>query len=138
MHALRLLRVGALGLTFAVASPALAHHSFAMFDMQKTIPITGKVTEVQWKNPHTWIHIQVPTNGKLVQWEIEGRSPNVLERRGWAKSTVQVGSNVTIWTHPLKNGEPKGSMVRIRLANGKELNGDTPSAVDTDEEGARE
>lgn len=126
------------GALLALAAPAAAHHSFAMFDTRRTVVLTGRVVEVQWRNPHTWIQIEAPLGGKTVEWGIEGRSPNVLERRGWSKSTVQPGTRVTIIAHPMKDGSAKGSMVRIRLPDGRELNGDTPTAVDTDEEGPRE
>ena len=113
---------------------AQAHHSFAMFDKGKKIELKGTVKEFQWVNPHTWIQIMAPYKGKVAEWSIEGRSPNVLARRGWTKSTVRAGDEVTLVVYPLKNGDPGGAIVAITLPNGKTLDADTPTAVDTDEE----
>jgi hypothetical protein len=124
-------------LALTVPFPLQAHHSFGMFAADKTIRITGTVREFQWVNPHTWIQLQVPTAGKLVEWSIEGRSPNGLSRRGWNRATLKPGEQVTLLVHPLKNGKPGGAIVRVIFADGRELNADTPTAVDTDEEGER-
>jgi hypothetical protein len=125
-------------LGLGLVGPAAAHHSFAMFDSDKTVPLTGTVKEFQWVNPHTWLHIMAPdSTGKVVEWKIEGRSPNVLSRRGWRKDMIKPGDRVTLMIHPMKDGTAAGAITRITLANGKELNADTPTAVDTDEEGPR-
>ena len=127
-----LLTAGALG------APASAHHSFAMFDAAKTVPIKGTIKEFQWVNPHSWIHIDVPgPGGKVTEWKIEGRSPNVLSRRGWRRDIIKPGDQVTLMIHPMKDGSAAGAITRIILASGQELNADTPAAVDTDEEGPR-
>jgi hypothetical protein len=120
-----------------ISGSAEAHHSFAMFDNTKTISLKGQVKEFQWLNPHTWIQLQVPTNGKLVEWSIEGRSPNVLSRRGWSRDVIKPGDQVTVVIYPLKDGSPGGAIVRLVLPNGKNINADTPTAVDPDEEGPR-
>jgi hypothetical protein len=122
----------------AYAGTASAHHSFAMFDKDKTVTLQGTVKDFQWVNPHTWLQVYVPTKGKMVEWSIEGRSPNVLSRRGWKKTTVSPGDKVTVVVYPLKTGQPGGAIVRLTLPDGRELNADTPSAVDTDEEGPRQ
>ena len=120
-----------------LAAPIAAHHSFAMFDRKQTIQITGTIKEFQWVNPHSWIQIMAPYKGKVVEWGIEGRSPNVLARRGWSRTTIKPGDKVTLTIYPLKNGQPGGAVIDIRWPNGRILNADTPTAVDTDEEGAR-
>ena len=120
------------------AAPALAHHSFAMFDSDKTVAIKGTIKEFQWVNPHTWIHLNVTgPGGKVTEWKIEGRSPNVLSRRGWRRDIIKPGDQVTLMIHPMKDGSAAGAITRIILASGQELNADTPAAVDTDEEGPR-
>ncbi len=124
----------AAALALGVAASANAHHSFSMFDKTKKVTLTGKVKEFQWVNPHTWIQLMAPYKGKVKEWSIEGRSPNVLARRGWKKSTVKSGDEVTIVIYPLKNGDPGGAIVEITLPDGKVLDADTPSAVDTAEE----
>ncbi len=122
----------------ALSAPATGHHSFAMFDRTRTVTLTGAVKDWQWVNPHTWLQLSVrDTAGAEVEWSIEGRSPNVLSRRGWTKSLINRGDRVTVVIYPLKSGEPGGAIVRVTLPGGRELNADTPSAVDPDEEGPR-
>jgi Family of unknown function (DUF6152) len=125
-------------LQFPVA-PAMAHHSFAMFDRTKKVTLAGTVKDWQWVNPHSWLQLSVQDPaGKVTEWSIEGRSPNVLERRGWTKAIMAPGDKVTVIVYPLKNGDPGGAFVRLILASGRELNADTPTAVDPDEEGPRQ
>jgi hypothetical protein len=101
------------------AGPALAHHSFAMFDMNQEKTVTGTVTDFQWTNPHTWIWLEVPTaGGAAEQWGVEGMSPNFLERRGWSKNTLARGDKVSVVIHPVKDGGKGGSFVRVTLPNG--------------------
>lgn len=120
------------------AGPATAHHSFAMFDRGRTVTLSGAVKDWQWVNPHTWLQLTVrDASGAEVEWSIEGRSPNVLSRRGWTRSVLGRGDKVTVVIYPLKSGESGGAIVRITLPGGRELNADTPSAVDPDEEGPR-
>ncbi len=124
-----------------LAAPAAAdaHHSFAMFDHARKITLSGTVKDWQWVNPHTWLQLTVPAaDGAGVEWRIEGRSPNVLSRRGWTRKVLAPGDKVTVVIYPLKSGEPGGAFVRLKLANGTELNADTPTAVDPDEEGPRQ
>jgi hypothetical protein len=117
---------------------AQAHHSFAMFDRTKTVTLAGTVKDWQWVNPHSWLQLLVTdTNGTVTEWSIEGRSPNVLARRGWTKSILKPGDKVTVIVYPLKTGEAGGAFVRLTLPDGRELNADTPTAVDPDEEGPR-
>jgi hypothetical protein len=113
----------ATALTLAGAAPALAHHSFAMFDMGQEKSISGTVTDFQWTNPHTWIWLEAPTgaNGTGEQWGVEGMSPNFLERRGWSKRTLKVGDKVTVVVHPVKDGGHGGSFVRLILPDGRTM-----------------
>ena len=113
-----LILAGALALGLG-APAALAHHSFAMFDMTQEKTITGTVTDFQWTNPHSWIWIEVPTaSGDAEKWGVEGMSPNFLERRGWSKNTLKVGDKVSIVIHPVKDGQHGGSFVKITLPDG--------------------
>jgi hypothetical protein len=136
-HALMALSAGIVAAVLLVAGPAQAHHSFAMFDRANPIEITGTVREFQWVNPHTWIQIDVPGGGKTTEWSIEGRSPNVLARRGWTRNSVKPGDRVTLTVYPLLNGNPGGAIITVKFADGRVLNADTPTAVDTNEEGPR-
>jgi hypothetical protein len=104
------------------AGSAAAHHSFSVFDMQSEIEITGTVKEVQWTNPHIWIWINVPNeDGEMVTWGLEGMSPNFLARRGWSRTTLKAGDEVTVSLRPLKSGEPGGMFVQTTTPDGKIL-----------------
>jgi hypothetical protein len=108
------------GASFAVAPTALAHHSYAMFDMQATKTLTGTVKDFEWTNPHTWLWVYVTNaSGAQEQWGIEGMSPNFLGRRGWARNTLKPGDKITLDIHPLRNGERGGSFVSVTLPDGK-------------------
>jgi hypothetical protein len=116
-----LLRGSMLGLA-AVAMPALAHHSFAMFESEKNMTLEGTVKEFQWTNPHTWIQLLVTgTDGKVTEWSIEGASPNGLRRQGWRAEVIKPGDKVTVTIRPLKSGEPGGALVNVTLPDGKVL-----------------
>ena len=71
--------------------PALAHHSFAMFDQRKVMTLEGTVHEFQWTNPHSFIELDVTTAGKVRRWSIELNSPNNLTRQGWRRSSLRAG-----------------------------------------------
>jgi len=80
-----------------------------VFNMQEQVSITGTVKEVQWTNPHIWVWIDVPgENGEVVTWGLEGMSPNFLARRGWTRTTLKPGDEVTVRLNPLKDGSPGG------------------------------
>ena len=103
----------------SASAPAMAHHSFAMFDSQKNLTLDGVVKDFQWTNPHSWIQLTVkdPASGKAVEWSIEAGSPNSLSRNGWKHSSLKPGDKATLVIHPMKDGSPGGSLVNAS-ANG--------------------
>lgn len=125
--------------TFYLPLTSIAHHSFEMFDRGNPINISGEVREFQWVNPHTWIQLLVTDeqSGEVIEWSIEGRSPNVLVRRDWTRNTLLPGEEVTLTIYPLRNGDPGGAIITVEKADGTIINADTPTAVDTAEEGPR-
>ena len=104
-------------LLFALADTASAHHSFAMFDQQKSTTLDGTLKELQWTNPHIWVQVLVkdPATGKDVEWSIEGGSPNGLSRQGWRRSSIKAGDQIEVIIHPLKNGANGGSLMRVSV-----------------------
>jgi len=113
------------GLLVGIVTPAFAHHSFSMFDDKKEIALKGEVKEFQWSNPHTWIQLNVTdVSGKVVEWSIEGGSPNLVGRQGWKRNTFKTGDKVEITIHPMRDGQPGGSFMRAVLPDGRKLGGD--------------
>ena len=105
----------------AVAGPAVAHHSYAMFDMQKTVVLDASVTRFKWQNPHAFIEADVAVNGRTEHWAIEMTSPNNLAQEGWKRTSLKQGDRVRIWVHPLRSGARGGSYAGVRLADGSTL-----------------
>ena len=102
--------------------PALAHHSTAMFDFSKSVEIKGTIKAFQWTNPHTWTKVDVEGGGSaVVEYGLEGMSPNYLSRNGWSKRSLKTGDKVTLQVYPLKDGRPGGFMVSVKLADGTVL-----------------
>ena len=105
-----------------IVTSASAHHSFAMFDMNKQVTAVGTVTEFKWTNPHSWMHVDIAdAKGAPVDWAIEMTSPNNLVLGGWRRSSMKPGDKVTVTYHPLLNGKPGGSLVKVQLAGGQVL-----------------
>jgi len=126
------MKFNALGLAFvAVAmytAPAVAHHSFAMFDASKTMTVEGTVKEFHWTNPHSWIFLTVAdTKGQSAEWAIEMGSPPGLLRQGWEPKTLTPGMKVKVLIRPLKDGKVGGQFLAVTLPDGKQL-GDPSTA----------
>ena len=103
------------GLALAMFTmPASAHHSFAMFDAEKSITIEGTVKEFQWTNPHSWILMNVGQE----QWAIELGAPGGLARQGWVPKTLTPGMKVSAIIHPLKDGTHGGQFMAVTLPDG--------------------
>jgi hypothetical protein len=98
----------------------LAHHSMAMFDSSKKVTIAGKVTEVQWTNPHVWIFVDVPKpDGSMEKWGVEFTSKVHLARRNFTPDMIQVGHDVEFTVSPYFNGKPGGRFFTVKLDNGQ-------------------
>jgi hypothetical protein len=106
----------------AAALPALAHHSYAMFALDKHVTVKGTVKEFRWTNPHAWILMMVEdAQGKPQQWNIQMGSPGSLVRRGWNSKTIGPGDKVSMTLHPVKDGSHGGEYTSITLPDGKVL-----------------
>jgi hypothetical protein len=107
----------------ALATPALAHHSFSMFANDKTVTIKATVREFEWTNPHSWLHVAVMTSeGKAENWSFEMGSPAQLSvRGGWKPDTLKPGDIITLQMHPMKDGSRGGSYVAVKLPAGTVL-----------------
>jgi hypothetical protein len=107
----------------SVATPSIAHHSFAMFDRSRTLMLQGTVKEVQWANPHTWIQLIVSEEDgtNLAEWSIEAGSPNMMVRQGWSSQTLKTGDKISLQAHPMLDGRKIASLVSVTLADGRVL-----------------
>ena len=112
-----MLAIAGVAVVSLASAPAFAHHSFAMFDNQKTIVLDGTVKAFQWTNPHSWVQIVVkdPATGKEVEWSVEGGSPNGLARQGWKRTSLKPGDKAQVVIHPLKDGTAGGSLVTVSV-----------------------
>ena len=108
-----------------VALPVWAHHSFsAQYDSTKPVKMTGKVTKVEWTNPHIYFYIDVADEktGKITNWALEMGSPNALMRLGWSRNSMKINDVVTVDASLAKDGSKLANVKTVVLAsNGKTL-----------------
>ena len=105
------------------AAPIWAHHAFAAeFDAKKPVKLRGKVTKMEWINPHAWIHIDVPgTDGKQAEWMIEAGTPNTLFRRGFTKESLKTGTEILVDGYQSKDGSNRANGRDVTFPDGRKL-----------------
>jgi hypothetical protein len=114
----------------ALASPAFAHHSFAMYDHTRTITIKGEVTKFQWTNPHAYLEVDVKQkDGSVKHYSIEMTSINMMQRLGWRSNMIKAGDQVKVTVSPLLNGESGGLMLDVTLPDGRKLEPGVPAVT---------
>lgn len=120
-------RLAAVALATIITAPAMAHHSFAMFELEKTIPVKGAVVDYKWGNPHVHVTIRVDAapgvDPALVGlWDLECAGGTVIMgRQGWSKATLKAGDVIDATFHPLRDGNKGGSLFYITQADGTRL-----------------
>ena len=122
-----LLAAGVLATVAALSGiPALAHHSFAMFNQREIVTLEGTVAEFQWTNPHAFIEMTVPSRGATRRWSIELNSPNNLRRQGWSRTSLHSGDVISLRMNPLRDGQAGGLFLDLRKADGTVLDSGLP------------
>ena len=100
MNKKKMIVAGAIGAALSIAAAggaAWAHHAFAAeFDGKAPVLLRGKVTRVEWINPHAWVHLAVVDGAKTTAWMVEGGTPNTLLRSGITRNTLKPGTDIVV------------------------------------------
>jgi hypothetical protein len=111
-----------------LSSAMVAHHATAVFDLGKRFTLTGTVTEWFWANPHCLLRFDVKNdNGETTHWVAETQAPPNMTPFGWSKQSFAVGDQVTVILEPVKNGQPLGRLLQVKLPDGKTLVAGAPA-----------
>ena len=107
---------------FSITVPVLAHHSFAVdYDVKKPVKLQGVVTKVEWTNPHAHVYVDVMENGVKTNWNFEMASPNILERNGWSRKSLNINDQVTVEGFSGRVVATRGIITSITLPDGRAL-----------------
>jgi hypothetical protein len=103
-----------------ITAPLRAHHSFAAeFDAKKPVELKGTLLDLEWVNPHAWIHMEVKDeSGKVTKWDCELGSPNLLMRSGWRRDSLKKGDAIIVNGSAAKDGTNLANAKTVKLANG--------------------
>jgi hypothetical protein len=106
-------------------SALVAHHSFSTeYDGSKTFSVKGKVSKVEWTNPHVRFYVDVTdASGKVATWNMELASPSALARNGWTSRTLKVGDQVAVEGYAAKVATDRGNARSVVTADGRSLFG---------------
>ena len=117
-----------------VATPVVAHHSFAAeYDATRPVVLKGVVTRIEWTNPHTHCYLDAKDEtGNVTNWKFELASPNVLGQLGWRKDSFKIGDEVTVEGAMAKDGSKRANARVVTLPDGRRVSagssgGDIPS-----------
>ena len=105
-----------------LATAMSAHHGAATFDTANEITLKGTVTEWTWFNPHCFLKFDVKdASGATKNWAVEAGNPTDMSKRGWTRMIMKPGDEVTVTLQPVKTGAPVGRIMKVTLADGREL-----------------
>ena len=123
----------AAALILLTTTRASAHHAFAAtYDEHRLVTVSGIVTKVEWVNPHVMLYVDGrDENGKVGRWRFEMGSPGGLISRGWEKTTLKTGDQITVDGYRAKDGSKVANPRTVTLPAGRKLFGgfqSTPGA----------
>lgn len=122
------LLLSSLGALALASASAFAHHSFsAEFDGNKPVRLVGKLTRVEWTNPHSYFYVDITdAKGAVTNWGCEGAGPGALSRRGFKKGDLKVGDTIVVDGYRAKDGSHLIDARRVTLPDGRSIYGGTP------------
>lgn len=104
------------------APPAFGHHSVsAEFDLSQPITLQGRVTKIEWMNPHVYLYVDVLAGGKTANWACETAGPNTLARQGWSRKALKIGDQITVVGYRARDGAYVASAREVVLADGRKV-----------------
>jgi hypothetical protein len=118
----RLAAVLAGGAVLAASHGALAHHSFAVFDIEHPLELHGTVQQFKFTSPHTFIVLEVQgDDGGTTIWNLEGASPSIMVRNGWSSQSLKTGDQIKLSIDPLRSGAPGGAWIgqKVTFSSGR-------------------
>ena len=125
----RMLGLALSGGAALLAAPAVAHHSFAMFDNTRSITLHGKVAVYQWTNPHAYLEVDAAeAGGGTKHYTLEMTSINMMSRGGWTSRTVKAGDVASVVVAPLRDGQAGGLVLEVTLPDGRHMLPGVPNA----------
>lgn len=115
-------------LLFLSQTPSYAHHSVgAEFDLSQRITLEGRLTKIEWMNPHVYLYLDVSAGGKTANWACETAGPNTLNRQGWSRASFRIGDRITVVGYRARDGAYVALAREIVLANGRRISVGSPS-----------
>jgi hypothetical protein len=111
--------LGVFVLALVASMPAMAHHAFsAEFDAEKPTTKSGLVTKIEWTNPHIWFYLDVTDgNGVTENWGFEMGPPHLLQARGWTRTTISIGDEVTVAGSLARNGSNRVNARNVTMTH---------------------
>jgi hypothetical protein len=110
------------GAVLAAGHGALAHHSFAVFDIEHPLELRGTVQQFKFTSPHTFIVLEVQgDDGSTTIWNLEGASPSIMVRNGWSSQSLKTGDQIKLSIDPLRSGAPGGAWIgqKVSFSSGR-------------------